>query len=563
MIDNQKDKKILKTKKKHDGLGQHFIKYLIGIFLASGWTAVILFTTPNLGRPIISGYVLLFILISFFQRARIVLFTGLMVFLCYIFLLSTYSNQKIFHPILDLTFLFLSAGAIALITRNIQKHYANLLTAQNKIKEANSMLEIKVAGRTSELQELSQGLQQKTQERTKALETTRTALTNLLEDSEESKREIEEEKNKTAAIISNFFDPVIVTDNNWRIILLNPAAKKILKLSENDLGKKVNTKNGKFLFENFKNIVKVNYKTEVIEFSKNKHPIIEEVTINPEKDENNMINIDGGKEIIYKVTTSVVKDEKDECFGHMKVFYDMTREKIIDKLKSEFISISAHQLRTPLSAVKWSLQMILNEEMGKIGGEIKKYLTKTYKSNERMINLVNDLLNVSRIEEGRFLYNIEMVSIEDLIEEIISSVSVNIKNKKIKIIYNKKNNLPKTKADFKKLKLSIQNLVDNAIKYSPSNSKINIETKKINDKNKELIEINIKDSGIGINEKDKERIFSKFYRGENAVRLQTEGSGLGLFIVKNIIKAHGGKIWFESKNGEGSTFYIQIPIVSK
>ena len=148
---------------------QYFVKYLIGIFFVLGWTAVILFTAPTLGRPIISGYVLLLIFISFFQKAKIVLFTGLIVCLCYVFLFFTYPYQEVLRPVLDLAFLLLSTGAVALITQNIQRHYADLLEAQNKIKEAKSLLEVKVADRTKELRELSQNHEKKTQERTKAL----------------------------------------------------------------------------------------------------------------------------------------------------------------------------------------------------------------------------------------------------------------------------------------------------------------------------------------------------------------------------------------------------------
>ena len=519
---------------------QHFVKYLIGFFLILGWTAVILFTAPTLGRPIISGYVLLLIFISFFQKTRIVLFTGLIVCLCYVFLFFLYPYQKILRPALDLTFLLLSTGAVAFITRNIQRHYANLLKIQSKMKESASLLEVKVATRTKELRELSQGLGKKTQERTKTLEATRKALTNLLEDTEEAKRKIEEEKNKTRAALVSLSDGLIVFDKEQKITLVNPEAERILEIKENEVLNKrideiIDTPNLNALYKAL---------GQKIEWTEQKYKLVLEKPIKK----------------FFQVSIVKVAVEEAEV-GLMVILHDVTRDKEIDRMKTEFISIAAHQLRTPLSAVKWALQMILNGHMGKIDPEVKEYLRKSYQSNERMIHLVNDLLNISRIEEGRFLYDLELVSIKDIIKEAIFSLKVLLSKRKIKVKFNvPKNKMPKIKADAKKIKLAIQNLVDNATRYSIAGNEVIINLKQIKEKKNNFIKIEIKDYGIGINIKDQERLFSKFFRGNNAVRFQTEGSGLGLFIVKNIIEAHHGKIWFKSEKNKGTTFYVKLPI---
>ncbi len=519
---------------------QYFVKYLIGIFLVLGWTAIILFTAPTLGRPIISGYVLLLIFISFFQKARIVLFTGLIVCLCYVFLFFTYPYQEILRPVLDLTFILLSTGAVTLITRNIQRHYANLLEAQNKTKEAKSLLEVKVADRTKKLRELSQNLEKKTQERTKALEATRKALTNLLEDTEEAKRKIEEEKNKTRAALVSLSDGLIVFDKKTRITLVNPEAEKILEIKENKiLNKRIDE------IADAPNLNAL-YKTlgQKIKWAEQKYKLVLEKPF---------------KKFFQVSTVQIIAE--DTIIGLMVILHDVTRDKEIDRMKTEFISIAAHQLRTPLSAIKWALQMILNGNMGKIDPEVKEYLQKSYQSNERMINLVNDLLNISRIEEGRFLYNLEPISIKDTIKEIILSLKVLLSKRKIKIKFNAaKGKMLKIKADGEKIKLAIQNLIDNAIRYSIAGNEIIINLEQIKEKKDNFIKIEIQDYGIGINIKDQERLFSKFFRSDNAIRFQTEGSGLGLFIAKNIIEAHHGKIWFKSEKNKGTTFYVKLPI---
>ncbi len=376
-------------------------------------------------------------------------------------------------------------------------------------------------------------------------------------------KSLEEEKNKTFSIIANFVDPIIVTDNQWRITLFNPAAEKVFKLSKNDLDKKIDIGDGKFSFDDFRGIIKIPYENELKEADKNGQPLVEEVTINPECVNKKHCKIDkksNSNSLVYKVLTASVKDEQGQILGYMKMFYDLTREKAIDQMKNEFISISAHQLRTPLSAIKWSLQMVLNQEMGKIEEEVKKYLLKTYTSNERMIKLVNDLLDVSRIEEGRFLYNQKLTSIEDLISKVVKAAKFSANKKKINIIIEKPDKpLPKIKVDPEKMRLSFDNLLDNAIKYSIEGSDVKIKMEEIKKEREKFIQICFKDSGIGITKKDQDRLFTKFFRAENATRLQTEGSGLGLFIVKNIVQAHGGTITCESEENRGSKFCIELP----
>jgi len=243
--------------------------------------------------------------------------------------------------------------------------------------------------------------------------------------------------------------------------------------------------------------------------------------------------------------------------GTLIILHDITREKTIERMKTEFVSLAAHQLRTPLSAIKWTLRMLLDGDLGKITEEQKDFIEKTYKSNERMITLINDLLDVTRIEEGRYLYKPVLADVEPIVQFVTNSYQEEIKKKKIRFEFKKpEEGLPKIKLDVEKIRLAIDNLIENAIRYTPAYGKVMVSL----EHKKGGIEFSVKDTGVGIPKDQQGRIFTKFFRAANVMRMATEGTGLGLFITKNIIEAHGGKIWFESEEGKGTTFYFAIPV---
>jgi len=229
----------------------------------------------------------------------------------------------------------------------------------------------------------------------------------------------------------------------------------------------------------------------------------------------------------------------------------------IDKIKSEFISIASHQLRTPLSIIKWTLKMFLNGDLGKLSKDQKNFLDKTYQSNERMIGLVNDLLDVSRIEEGNLEYQMVKFDLTALLSDVINQFKVLIKNKEIKFKTNIKQT-PKIliNGDPKKLFLLFNNLIDNAVKFTIKGGAISVTLSK----DKKAVQIVIKDNGIGIGKSDQNKLFSRFFRAEQAIKMQTEGTGLGLFIAKNIIKKHKGQIKLVSQAGKGTSVTCKLPL---
>lgn len=333
-------------------------------------------------------------------------------------------------------------------------------------------------------------------------------------------------------IFDSLKDGLIVFDQKNKVSLVNDAAKKILGIDNKILGKSIEDF---FYFPELKNLFFL-LGTDIKEVFRKE--------------------MDLEKNLILEIT-SIPVFEKEQRIASVVVLHDVTREKTIERLKSEFVSVSAHQLRTPLASLKWSLETLAKERIGNLNEEQKKVLQKALTSSERMLDLVNDLLNVVRIEEGKYVYRIVPTHLENLVHSAIDFFQERIQEKQIQFEFRlPSKKLPKVRADPEKLSLVIQNLIDNAIRYNFQGGSITIT---LSEKDKE-IEFSIKDSGIGIPESEKENIFQKFFRASNAIKTETEGSGLGLFVAKNIVEAHGGKIWFESKEGRGTTFYFTIPI---
>jgi len=388
----------------------------------------------------------------------------------------------------------------------------------------------------SELKEFQLVTEKKVAQRTEDLQKSRRALLNILEDTELAKTEAEIEKNKANAIFDNFFDGLIVLDSNYQIELINPSAEKFLGIKEDDyLGKDPSL---------------MADKKELKEFAK---------TISKKDKEIYRKEVgEPGTHVVLEITTKFITKEEKRIVT-LIILHDISREKVVERLKSQFVSVAAHQLRTPLSIIKWSLCMLLDGEIGLLTNEQIEMLDKAQQTNERMIHLINDLLSVARIEEGRFMYRPKTVDMIELLEKIIESVQVLAKNKRVKFEFKKPidKSSKVIKADIEKISLAIRNLLENAIFYTSPGGKVLLSVKRVNND----VLVSIKDSGIGIPNDQQKRVFNKFFRADNAVRMETEGTGLGLFITKNIIEAHQGKISFESEEGKGTTFKFSLPAI--
>lgn len=235
--------------------------------------------------------------------------------------------------------------------------------------------------------------------------------------------------------------------------------------------------------------------------------------------------------------------------------------KEIDHLKSQFINVVSHQLRTPLNSIRWNLEVLLSGDLGKFKNDQEKFLKMVYLNNQNIMSIISDLFLALEIEESTITLEKEIVDIEMMVNSIMDGFKNELKIKKLKLKFEK----PKGKhfisieADRNKLIQVLDRLIDNAIKYSKEDGEIVVGIDIV--KNRAVI--SIKDNGVGIPKDEQVNVFSKFFRASNAAIMQQNASGLGLFISKKIVEAHKGSIWFESAENKGTTFYIGIPMAGQ
>ena len=261
--------------------------------------------------------------------------------------------------------------------------------------------------------------------------------------------------------------------------------------------------------------------------------------------------------VIVSVVTIVLL-----IIGHSLV-NSFTRVAEANRMKSEFVSIVSHQLRTPLSALKWSLDLLRSKRLGEINEKQKEYLDIVNDSGDKMIRLVNDLLNVSRIEQGRFTIQPKSFAIDEMVSEIIREFEAIASANNVRLSLVKDRDLPSVFADPDKIRMVVQNLIDNAIKYSKKGGGLVIITAEGDKEKDKKIKLSVKDDGTGIPLFMQKHVFGKFFRGENLIKQKVEGTGLGLFIAKGIVKISNGEIGFKSEEGKGSIFWFTLPIAKK
>ncbi len=261
---------------------------------------------------------------------------------------------------------------------------------------------------------------------------------------------------------------------------------------------------------------------------------------------------------IIPIAYQIIAIEEDDTEPIMILIKDARREQELIELRSEFVSIVSHQLRTPASAVKWYMETLIDNRRGNTLNEWQvDKMHQAYQSNERMISLINDLLNASRLDSGKFQLHLTNFDLGKMVEEVKNELVHFARAHNVDLNNHITADLPQASADLDKVREVILNLTTNAIKYSPvGHHEVNISAVV---KGK-MIECSVQDQGIGIPEKDQAHLFEKFYRADNAIESQTEGSGLGLYIAREIIRLHGGDISFTSKEGVGTTIYFNLPI---
>lgn len=404
----------------------------------------------------------------------------------------------------------------------------------------------------SNLQELYGGLEQKVAEKTKELThqlesaaQSKRAIANLLEDVNEQKDKIEQhtvELQKFQLAVDNAHDHIVITDPDGAILYANKGVEKITGFSRDEIyAKKAGDKKlwggfmGQQFYVNFWKKIKTEKKVFIGEFNNRRK---------------------NGQSYIAESQVSPILDENGNVLYFVGIERDITKAKEIDRMKTEFISLASHQLRTPLSAMKWFLEMLLHGDAGKLTDEQSDFISNIEQSNNRMIELVNSLLNVSRIESGRIIIEPTETDLKIIIEEVQKEILVKLQEKKQVITLVFEENLPHIPLDQKLIRQVYINLLTNAIKYSPEQTEIKVSVKKEGD----MVITQVIDAGFGIPVAEQDHIFNKFFRATNAIRKETEGNGLGLYLVKSIVESSGGKVWFTSEAGKGTSFFFSIPL---
>lgn len=346
-------------------------------------------------------------------------------------------------------------------------------------------------------------------------------------------------------ILSSMGEGLLVVDTKGKVILVNQTAGILLKIAPADaMGKNIAT-----IFRLFKSQEEPTPPRGLIEKA------IKQLTII-------RIRLADGfyckdmEERVFSIGMVITPLFEEQIAGAVIIFRDLTEEKEIDRAKSEFVSLASHQLRTPLSTVNWYTEMLLDEETGPLNEEQRAYAEEIYRANQRMVGLVNAFLSVSRIELGTLPNNPEPTSVPDVASAALSELKPLIQEKELVITTAYGKNLPKIIVDPGLLLVVFQNLLSNAAQYTPKKGKIEVA---ITNEASDLL-IKIRDTGYGIAKKDYPKIFTKLFRGDNVRERETSGNGLGMYIVKAIIDASGGKIKFESDLNVGTTFYITFPL---
>jgi two-component system, OmpR family, sensor histidine kinase ResE len=341
--------------------------------------------------------------------------------------------------------------------------------------------------------------------------------------------------NKESSIINYLSDGLLVFDKYNNLLIINPKAEELLEVKKEEV---VDIQFlGLFKFKGFNPILS----------------LLGGAIRRVDREELEMA------EGFFIEVTSIPMENENGKIGTMIVLHDISREKTLERMKDDFVTVSAHKLRTPTSIVKWSLGMLLAGDFGELNQKQRETTEKAYSSNDRMITLINDLLTAAKTEEGRYISKIELSDMASIIESVVNVYIDITEKKKIKLEFRKPQiPLPGIMIDRQRIEMAMENLLDNAVRYTLSGGEILVEAS-FSEENKQ-IEISIKDTGVGIPKDQQDMIFSKFFRGENALKIETEGTGIGLFISKNIIEAHGGKIWFKSEEGKGTTFYFILPV---
>ncbi len=342
------------------------------------------------------------------------------------------------------------------------------------------------------------------------------------------------EKYRLETILASMGEGIIVTDFDYNILLANTTAETLLGVQRQDLI----GKDGDLILPLKKNELE---------------PILESASvIKPSPP-----LVRKFKNKVLSILVNPIRDESGQTFGAVSLLRDITEQAAVEEMKTEFISIVSHELRTPLTPIKGYIDLILEGDAGEITKEQANYLNIVQSNTDRLVALVNDLLDISRIEAGKIDVEIKPVDTDEVIHEVVSFHRKQIESQGLQVFVNLPAKLPLVKADRGRLTQVLSNLITNAYKYTPAGGTINVSAFP----DGEFLEVIVSDTGLGVSKEDQKKLFTKFFRVDSPATREASGTGLGLAIVKSIVEKHEGEIWVKSALGKGSAFHFTLPLV--
>ena len=343
------------------------------------------------------------------------------------------------------------------------------------------------------------------------------------------------DKGQLEAILSSLAEGIVMRDSENRIILVNPAAEQLLDLKTEDvLGKDADD----YLGVKKKDIEAIQAKEAASEVVA---PITGKV---------------GDK--VLSINVRPIKTADGQRLGTVCAIRDVTELARVDQMKTEFVSTVSHELRTPLTSIKGYVDLVVDGEAGEINETQRGFLSIVQSNTDRLVGLINDLLDISRIEAGGLQLNITTLPLDPVIREVAASLRNQIEEKKLSLELALPQEPLQVRGDRARIIQVLTNLLSNAYKFTPEGGKISVSAKVTDSQ----VQVDVADTGTGISAQDQKRLFTKFYRVDSSTTREVGGSGLGLTIAKSIVEMHGGKIWVESKPGKGSTFNFTLPTVA-
>lgn len=345
------------------------------------------------------------------------------------------------------------------------------------------------------------------------------------------------------AIFQSIGDGAISTDEFGRITRINPTAQFLLGYDESELL-------GEWFPKKIRAITFEDVPVNLID-----RPITRAFLTGKPVTEKMYYRRKNGQKIPVSINVSpLILDGRP--LGAIEVFRDITLEQEVDRMKSEFISLASHQLRTPLSAIKTYTHMLSDGYMGELSGAQKSSLNTIIKASDRMNELISTLLNITRMESGTIAVSPKSVRLDSIAHDVVKELALMASDKSIRLSMHSR---PKTgitiTSDPLIIKEILSNLITNGIKYTPDKGEVSVMLRS----RKDNVLIEVYDSGWGIPKLSQEQIFSKFFRAHNIVKRETTGTGLGLYLVKGLVDALGGRIWFSSEEGKGTSFFVSLP----